>query len=194
MKTLVMQVCTMVIVSTLIAPSVRSLRIREALEPSQAVQPLHGEQAASQQQNHKERAHNGHHGGGAKHWGYRNEDRSLLPKNWHLTHSECSGKRQSPINIISISTLYDKSLSNITIELDDGNGASDDGAAEGDQSTMKPSWQLVNNGHTLMVSPQAGLSGGYSFTQADGMRFKFLQVKGTKALRFQIATFIFCST
>ena len=73
----------------------------------------------------------------AKHWGYRNEDRSLLPINWHRTHSKCSGDKQSPINIDSCTTLLDKRLKLIKIESNSRY-----------RNNEKQIWSIFNNGHS----------------------------------------------
>lgn len=71
----------------------------------------------------------------ARHWGYRNEDRSLLPNNWHKHHPKCYGQKQSPINIDSLQTAYDKRLKPIKINSELG-------------SDEKQIWTMKNNGHS----------------------------------------------
>lgn len=73
-----------------------------------------------------------------KHWGYRNEDKSLLPKDWGKTHNKCYGVKQSPINVESRETTYDSSLTPISIDKD------------GDDAEK---WELYNNGHSSKATP-----------------------------------------
>jgi carbonic anhydrase len=78
-----------------------------------------------------------------KHWGYRNEDRSLLPKDWHKHHQKCYGSKQSPINVESRATAYDSTLAQINI-----NQVRSSGENENGEETEK--WEIKNNGHSGM--------------------------------------------
>jgi carbonic anhydrase len=69
----------------------------------------------------------------SRHWGYRNEDLSILPKDWHKSHTKCSGVRQSPINVESKLSVYNSSLKTIQIN------------KTGDKAEQ---WQIKNNGHS----------------------------------------------
>ena len=44
------------------------------------------------------------------HWGYRNPEYNLLPKNWSDISPKCSGRHQSPINIETASVEYNSAL------------------------------------------------------------------------------------
>ena len=85
----------------------------------------------------KRSADNQHKIGGAKNWGYRNEDKSILPPNWHETHPKCYGNQQSPINIESHETIYDKNLTQLVIS-----------SIFKDSKQPKESWSIKNNGHS----------------------------------------------
>ncbi|NXM75052.1 CAH15 anhydrase, partial [Serilophus lunatus] len=63
------------------------------------------------------------------------------PHEWHLVDVTCKGTKQSPINIVTRSVVYDKSLKPLTFEGYDVKGS------------MK--WQLENNGHTVKVALDA---------------------------------------
>jgi carbonic anhydrase len=76
-----------------------------------------------------------------KHWGYRNEDRSLLPSDWHKKHAKCYGTKQSPINVESRATTYDAGLAQVNI-----NRALTSGDNEIGEDKEK--WQIKNNGHS----------------------------------------------
>ena len=72
-----------------------------------------------------------------KHWGYRNQDKSVLPKNWHEKHPTCYGKQQSPINIESHETIYDQNLTQLVIS-----------SFFKDSNQNKEIWNIKNNGHS----------------------------------------------
>ena len=72
-----------------------------------------------------------------KHWGYRNEDKSILPSNWHEKHPACYGKQQSPINIESHETVYDQNLTQLAIS-----------SYFKDSNQNKEIWNIKNNGHS----------------------------------------------
>lgn len=73
-----------------------------------------------------------------KHWGYRNQDRSLLPNSWHKSHPQCYGKQQSPVNIETASTHLDLQLEPLKVVRDyiQTNETSDE------------TWEIKNNGHS----------------------------------------------
>lgn len=72
-----------------------------------------------------------------KHWGYRNEDKSLLPKNWHKNHPKCYGKQQSPINIEPSLTTFDEKLEELNYKSSFLNSTDDNEV-----------WTVKNNGHS----------------------------------------------
>ena len=72
-----------------------------------------------------------------KHWGYRNEDKSVLPSNWHEKHTACYGKQQSPINIESHETVYDQNLTQLAIS-----------SFFKDSNQNNEIWSIKNNGHS----------------------------------------------
>ncbi len=72
-----------------------------------------------------------------KHWGYRNEDKSVLPSNWHEKHPNCYGKQQSPINIESHETIFDQNLTQLAIS-----------GSFNDANAVKEIWNIKNNGHS----------------------------------------------
>ena len=76
-----------------------------------------------------------------KHWGYRNQDKSILPSNWHETHPKCYGKQQSPINVESHETFYDKNLTKISI-------TSEFKTVKRESDWKKEKWSIKNNGHS----------------------------------------------
>jgi carbonic anhydrase len=88
------------------------------------------DQAAAASQNHP-----------VKHWGYRNEDRSLLPKDWHKNHQKCYGSKQSPINVESRTTAYDSTLTQLNINQVRSSGENENGED-------KEKWEIKNNGHS----------------------------------------------
>lgn len=75
-----------------------------------------------------------------KHWGYRNQDRSILPKEWHKSHPQCYGTQQSPINIVTSDTQYDGNLTKLTISIQKLN--------QNDNSDTEELWEMKNNGHS----------------------------------------------
>jgi carbonic anhydrase len=72
-----------------------------------------------------------------KHWGYRNEDKSVLPNNWHEKHPNCYGKQQSPINIESHETIFDQNLTQLVIT-----------GSFKDPNAVREIWNIKNNGHS----------------------------------------------
>jgi hypothetical protein len=72
----------------------------------------------------------------AKAWGYRNADISLLPDDWYKSYPKCYGSRQSPIDIVSKSTVFNSALTKLSISQVRKNGVSGE------------NWQVKNNGHS----------------------------------------------
>ncbi|CAF0855706.1 unnamed protein product [Brachionus calyciflorus] len=95
-----------------------------------------------------------------KHWGYRNQDRSLLPKNWHKSHPQCYGQQQSPINVERDLTIYDKNLHALEIieKIHDENSTEE--------------WEVKNNGHSVVMYSKTR---NYFF-KSEGSEYKFLQM------------------
>jgi carbonic anhydrase len=75
--------------------------------------------------------------------GYLNSDKSLLPDNWHEAHPKCLGNRQSPINIESYKTVYDKDLSQIVIS----------SAFQKTNDANEETWSIKNNGKSVDITP-----------------------------------------
>ena len=84
-----------------------------------------------------DKSHNDH--GASKHWGYRNQDKSVLPKDWYKSHPKCYGVQQSPINIETALCQYDDKLDTIKI-----NGQF---LNETDKA-VNEEWAVSNNGHS----------------------------------------------
>lgn len=98
----------------------------------------------------------------AKHWGYRNEDRSLLPKNWHKTHPNCFGQQQSPINVETVNTVFDKDLTQLEIVEKYG------------VNETQEEWDVKNNGHSIVMYPK---NVDFYFKSKPGnSEYKFLQM------------------
>lgn len=98
----------------------------------------------------------------AKHWGYRNQDRSLLPNDWYKTHPQCYGHQQSPINIELSETIFGNELAPLSIKEEKIN------------ETESEVWQVENNGHSVVMSVK---NRNYFFkTKHDNMEYKFLQM------------------
>lgn len=105
---------------------------------------------------------NSEHSHAVKHWGYRNQDRSLLPNDWHKTHPECYGHQQSPINIELSATIFGNELAPLKIREENIN------------ETDSEVWQVENNGHSVVMSVK---NRNYFFkTKHDNMEYKFLQM------------------
>ncbi|RNA32927.1 carbonic anhydrase 4-like [Brachionus plicatilis] len=97
-----------------------------------------------------------------KHWGYRNQDRSLIPDSWHKSHPKCYGEQQSPINVELAATVYGKELAPLKIKEESING------------TEHETWQVKNNGHSVVMSVK---DRNFFFkTRPEGMEYKFLQM------------------
>ncbi|NWV19681.1 CAH4 anhydrase, partial [Origma solitaria] len=87
------------------------------------------------------------------HWCYQSQKCELPqcedPTQWHQTNAACSGKKQSPVNIVTRNVLYSKSLTPLTFEGYDVKGSA--------------KWNVENNGHTVKVtlnaSPKVGGGG-----------------------------------
>ncbi len=92
----------------------------------------------------------------AAEWGYR-EPTNLMPENWAQSYPDCGGKKQSPVDIVSKSTMYDSSLTPIMIK------------ADADES--KREWKMSNNGHSVKLS--TNLNSSYTFK---GEEFSFAQM------------------
>lgn len=100
---------------------------------------------------------NNHH---AKHWGYRNEDKSLLPQDWHKSHAKCYGQKQSPINVESKETTFSSALGQI-----DYNKNTHEGSEK---------WTLKNNGHSVVLAP---VNASFGFVMVpDNSEYKLLQM------------------
>lgn len=97
----------------------------------------------------------------SKHWGYRNQDRSLLPTDWHKSHPKCYGQQQSPINVETANTVYDKELTELNIEAKHGN-------------ETEELWELKNNGHSIVM--YAKNTEFYFKSKPDNSKYKFLQM------------------
>ena len=85
-------------------------------------------------------------GGDVRHWGYRNQDRSLLPRNWHRHHPKCYGTRQSPIDIELSKSILDNRLTDIVRTTKHKKKHDRDDKKEDFNS--KQLWKLKNNGHS----------------------------------------------
>ena len=81
--------------------------------------------------------HDTHHS--QAHWGYRNENKNILPKNWYKTHPKCYGLHQSPINVNFASTTFDVKLQPIELTKSPQINVSAD---------AKDLWTIKNNGHS----------------------------------------------
>lgn len=92
---------------------------------------------------------NGHH---QKHWGYRNFDKNILPKEWHKAHPKCHGEQQSPINIELSYTHYDPELKHIEIEQSEYIKY-DEEDEKYDENEPHEMWSLKNNGHSVVLTP-----------------------------------------
>ncbi|NXS80391.1 CAH4 anhydrase, partial [Erpornis zantholeuca] len=87
------------------------------------------------------------------HWCYRSQKCELPhcedPLQWHETNTACSGRRQSPVNIVTQNVVYDRSLKPLAFEGYDVKGSA--------------KWDVENNGHTVKVtlnaSPRVGGGG-----------------------------------
>ncbi|NXU14090.1 CAH4 anhydrase, partial [Pardalotus punctatus] len=87
------------------------------------------------------------------HWCYRSQKCELPqcedPTQWHQINTACSGKKQSPVNIVTRNVLYNKSLTPLTFDGYDVKGPA--------------KWDVENNGHTVKVtlnaSPKVGGGG-----------------------------------
>ena len=75
------------------------------------------------------------------HWGYRNPEYNLLPKNWSDFSPKCSGRHQSPINIEA--PIFDQKLTSIKIKRIPKNG----------DQIEKELWTFKNNGHSVVLYP-----------------------------------------
>jgi carbonic anhydrase len=81
----------------------------------------------------------------SKHWGYRNQDKSLLPKEWHKSHPKCNGIQQSPINVNFSASVFDSKLKSICISsLINSNKTTTD-VVDG---PYEEHWKMGNNGHS----------------------------------------------
>lgn len=96
---------------------------------------------------HGHQGHHGHHGP-VKHWGYRNEDKNILPRDWHKNHPKCMGQQQSPINIETDKTEYNENLEPIVIHRSNHVSFEDDNSREWFDDGAKETWSVKNNGHT----------------------------------------------
>jgi carbonic anhydrase len=102
----------------------------------------------------------------SKHWGYRNRDKSLLPKDWYLTHPKCYGKQQSPINIELDATTYDDNLNDIKISSQFKEASND--------LNQNEVWILENNGHGVVLTPK---NKEFSFIMTpENQKYKMLQM------------------
>ncbi|NWV40456.1 CAH4 anhydrase, partial [Grantiella picta] len=87
------------------------------------------------------------------HWCYRSQKceqpQCEDPALWHKINTACSGKKQSPVNIVTRDVVYNKSLTALTFEGYDVKGSG--------------MWNVENNGHTVKVtlntSPRVGGGG-----------------------------------
>jgi len=103
----------------------------------------------------------------SKHWGYRNRDKSLMPKDWYLTHPKCYGKQQSPINIELETTTYDGDLNEIRI-------SSELKGANNNDVNQNEVWSVANNGHSVVLTPQ---NKEFSFIMTpEDQKYKMLQM------------------
>lgn len=77
---------------------------------------------------------------GSHHWGYKKDNekkQDVLPSDWHNHHKKCSGRKQSPINVVFGNTQYDSSLKELSIKQTDSN------------NDVKEQWSVKNNGKTI---------------------------------------------
>jgi carbonic anhydrase len=84
-----------------------------------------------------DKSHDNH--GPAKHWGYRNQDKSVLPREWYKSHPKCYGTQQSPINLETASSQYDDDLDTIKIT---GKFLNET------EKAVNEEWTISNNGHS----------------------------------------------
>ncbi|NWV78062.1 CAH4 anhydrase, partial [Dasyornis broadbenti] len=81
------------------------------------------------------------------HWCYRSQKCELPqcedPARWHQINTACSGKKQSPVNIVTRNVVYNKSLTPLTFEGYDVKGSG--------------KWDVENNGHTGKSCPNPSL-------------------------------------
>lgn len=97
-----------------------------------------------------------------KSWGYLDASKNILPKDWAQTYSKCGDKAQSPINVKSDATLFDRNLGEIHIMKI---GGPKDGLEK---------WEVENNGHSVKYTP---LNTEFEWTMyPQNERFKLLQV------------------
>ena len=81
--------------------------------------------------------HDTHHS--QANWGYRNENKNILPRDWYKMHPKCYGLHQSPINVNFASTTFDVKLEPIEITKSLQINVSTD---------AKDLWTIKNNGHS----------------------------------------------
>ncbi|XP_037227191.1 carbonic anhydrase 4 [Falco rusticolus] len=76
------------------------------------------------------------------HWCYQSQKceqpQCEDPRQWHLIDSTCKGNKQSPINIVTRTVIYDKNLKPLNFEGYNVKGSS--------------KWNIGNNGHTVKVT------------------------------------------
>ncbi|XP_063029856.1 carbonic anhydrase 4 [Melospiza melodia melodia] len=87
------------------------------------------------------------------HWCYQSQKceqpQCEGPAQWHQSYKDCTGDRQSPVNIVTRNVVYEKSLKALSFEGYDVKGSAQ--------------WDVQNNGHTVKValdsSPKIGGGG-----------------------------------
>lgn len=108
----------------------------------------------------KRRGSDNHHP--VKHWGYRNQDRSLIPNDWQKSHPQCNGQQQSPINVELTSTEFARELAPLKIKEEKTN------------ETEPETWIVKNNGHSIVMSVKN--RNFYFKSKPEDMEYKFLQM------------------
>ncbi len=82
-------------------------------------------------------------------WGYRDPKdifNELIPSQWHTKYPLCGGTKQSPINVITSNTQYDKTMRPIIIK------------SNTVKANFEQVWKITNNGHTILLDSNMNYS------------------------------------
>ncbi|KAF2985874.1 hypothetical protein EK904_001884 [Melospiza melodia maxima] len=98
------------------------------------------------------------------HWCYQSQKceqpQCEGPAQWHQSYKDCTGDRQSPVNIVTRNVVYEKSLKALSFEGYDAKGSAQ--------------WDVQNNGHTGKYCPACPWGGRWalmgSHPSAPGMK------------------------
>jgi len=71
-------------------------------------------------------------------WGYRDPN-ELGPEEWSTKYPLCGGTKQSPINVVTKTTQYDRTMLPINIEY------------KADIASLEDVWEITNNGHSILL-------------------------------------------